>query len=456
VAVLSLLAAGPASAQLPNFPQFDLDHLSVDSSAAGSLVVGTGEILPVGAVRFSLAGDYQNNPYQYVDPTGVVSSIISDRYTVHVVGGFSPSDWLEIGLDVPIVAAQNPGDGIEIALPGLPEPLRRALGSPTISARGALMFQSKGAPFDMAFQLGAKLPMGSSAAFVSDGKIGLSPKLMFGRNLDWARAGIELGALWRPNSATVSSSGDPLVDNIGSSLLVAGVLSGGPKDGLRGEISGRTYVTLGGQVGAVELLLGARYPVAQNMELYALAGPGLGQAPGTPKWRVMVGMAFGNGQGLTGTPLPGGGALAPMPGDATTAPQGPPSTTPPASEPQQPAPSNPFPPFTPPPGMFPPSTQGAPPDQAYPPQPQSYPPQQAYPPQPQTYPPQQAYPPQPQSYPPQQAYPPQPPAQTYPPDTTSAPQPPPPSTYTAPPPSRPAAPPPPPPEPDYNTYPTED
>ncbi|HYV48137.1 MAG TPA: hypothetical protein VFA20_24925 [Myxococcaceae bacterium] len=428
VAVLSLVVSGSASAQLPNFPKFDLDHLEVNSSAMGSLVVGTGEILPVGAVRFSLTGDYQNNPYQYIDPSGAVSSIISDRYTVHVVGGFAPMDWLEIGLDVPIVASQNPGEGIEIALPGVGV-VQRALGSPTLSARGALMFQSKGAPFDMAFQLGAKIPIGSSSAFASDEKIGLSPKLMFGRNLDWARAGIELGALWRPDTATVSSSGDPAVDTIGSSLLVAGVLSAGPQNGLRGEISGRTQVGLSGKVGAVELLLGARYPIAQNMELYVLAGPGLGQAAGTPKWRVMVGAAFGNGQGITGTPLPGEGALQPMPGTAGTQPGTGPTTTPPQPAPgdaQQPQPSNPFPPFTPPPGMYPPQPQ---------PQPQPQP----------TYPPDQAYPPQPQpTYPqPAPAYPPPPP-----PDSTYAPPPQPP----APPPAQPA--PPPPPSSGYNTYPT--
>jgi len=435
VAVLSLVVSGSASAQLPNFPQFDLDHLEVDSSAMGSLVVGTGEILPVGAVRFSLAGDYQNKPYQYIDPTGAVSSIISDRYTVHVVGGFAPMDWLEIGLDVPIVAAQNPGEGIEVALPGLGV-VQRALGSPTISARGALLFQSKGAPFDMAFQLGAKIPIGSTSAFVSDGKIGLSPKLMIGRNLDWARAGIELGALWRPNTTTVSSSGDPTLDTIGSSLLVAGVLSAGPQNGLRGEISGRTYVSLAGQVGSVELLLGARYPIAPNMELYALAGPGLGEAPGTPKWRVMVGAAFGNGQGITGTPLPGEGALQPMPGTAG-APQQPGTATPqPApGDAQQPQPSNPFPPFTPPPGMYPPPQQPQP-------QPQpTYPPAQTYPP------PQQSQPTYPQPAP---AYPPPPPPDsTYaPPQQQPAPAYTPPPAQPAPPPAQPA------PSSGYNTYPT--
>lgn len=430
VAVLSLVISGSAFAQLPSIPQFDLDHLEVDSSAMGSLVVGTGEILPVGAVRFSLAGDYQNNPYRYIDPTGQVASIISDRYTVHVVGGFAPMDWLEIGLDVPVVASQNPGEGIEVALPGVGV-VQRALGSPTISARGALTFQSKGAPFDMAFQLGAKIPIGSTSAFVSDGKIGLSPKLMFGRNLDWARAGLEVGALWRPTTTTVSSSGDPLLDTIGSSLLLAGVLSAGPQNGLRGEISGRTYVTLGGKVGSVELLLGARYPVAPNMELYALAGPGLGQAAGTPQWRVMVGAAFGNGQGITGTPLPGEGALQPMPGTAPQQPGTAPATQPAPAE-TQPQPSNPFPPFTPPPGMYPP------------PQPAPTYPQPA---QPQTE-PQPAYPQ------PQPAYPPPPP-----PDSTysTPPQPPPPApTYTAPPPPSQPAPPPAEPAPSsgYNTYPT--
>lgn len=403
-APLSLLVAGLASAQIP-IPQFDLDHLVVDSSAAGSLVVGTGEILPVGAVRFSLAGDYQNNPYRYYDAVvGQVASIISDRYTVHVVAGVAPVEWLEIGLDLPIVASQTAGEGIEVVLPGLAEPVRRAMGNPTLSARGALLSQAKGSPFDVAFQLGAKLPIGSGAAFVSDGKIGLSPKLMIGRNLDWARTGIELGAHWRPTTQTVNDSGDPIIDDIGTSLLVAGALSAGPPTGLRGEISGRTYITTSGKVGSVELLLGARYPVAPNMEIYALAGPGLGQAPGTPQWRVMVGAAFGNGAGITGTPLPGEAT----PGGITTPGTTGPATGPTTLPPEQPAPSNPYPPFTPPPTSYPP----------------------------QTYPPQETYPQ---------------PVPTYPTDGSAAPAPQPAPTYAPPPPQ---PPPPPPAEPSYNTYPT--
>lgn len=374
-ACLALLTAGGlALAQI----NFDVSRLDVNSSS-GSLVVGTGEILPVGAVRFSLAGDYENNPYRYYDASGLIGSVISDRYTVHVVGGFAPVDWLELGMDIPIIASQS---GVEIQIAGLPAPIRRGLGSPTGSVRAALASQAKGAFADVAFQMGVKVPLGTDGSFARDATIGLSPKLMIGHALEWARAGLELGLKWRPTTITgVNNTGDPAVDDIGNSLLVAAVITTGPKNGLRGEVSGRSYVTFNGSVGSVELLGGLRYPIASNMELYALAGPGLGQAPGTPAFRVMVGAAFGNGAGILGTPT--GDAAAP----ATTAPaESPAPALPPEIIPQLPQiPEIPQIPQVPVP-TYPPSYPPAQPQPTYSPPPDTAP-QPSYPPPAPSYPP---------------------------------------------------------------------
>jgi hypothetical protein len=221
---------------------------------------------------------------------------------------------------------------------------------------------------------------------------------MIGHSFDWARLGVELGLKWRPTTITgVNNTGDPTVDEIGNSLLVAGVLTAGDKKGLRGELSGRTYVTFAGQVGSIEILGGVRYPIAANMELYALAGPGIGQAPGTPQLRVMVGAAFGNGAGILGTPTPGEaaapGTIAPtMPPTEIPAPAQLPTEIPQIPQiPQVPAPSYPpsYPPSQPQP-TYPPDTYQQP---TYPPvQPSAPPPAPEQPPPEEEAPAYQTYP----------------------------------------------------------------
>jgi hypothetical protein len=71
-------------------------------------------------------------------------------------------------------------------------------------------------------------------------------------------------------------------------------------------------MTFDGKMGAFEVLAGARYPIGL-MEVYVVAGPGLGDreaSPGTPAWRVLTGVSFGNGLNLVGA---GGDVTAPTP-----------------------------------------------------------------------------------------------------------------------------------------------
>lgn len=323
-AAFSFTAAAQLS-QLPNLPDFDVSRLDVNSAESGSLIVGTGEMLPVGAMRFSLAGHYENSPLlSFNDQGEVTGSLLSDRYTIHMVGAWAPFDWLEFGADIPMIAAQF-GD----VSTGSFELVRRGIGSPTGIVRAGLLSQRKGSFADVALQLGVRVPVGTDGAFANDGRIGLSPKLMIGRNMfDMFRAGLEIGARWRDGAGL-------LPDGAGNQLLLAGVISTGARDGLQGEISAKTSLTFEGALGAVELLAGARYPIGL-MELWVLAGPGLGQeqTPGTPAWRVLVGANFGNGLGLgapvSGAPAPVQGSdLAPRtPTDIPSQPMPQASTTP--------------------------------------------------------------------------------------------------------------------------------
>ncbi len=295
ILVPALLVSGAALAQGSPIPQFNLDRLDVNSSALGSMVVGTGDTLPEGSVRFSLAGDYENNPLMYYSGGKLVAPVISDRYTVHVVAAWAPFDWLQIGVDVPVIASQT---GTDLSAYGIPVPLRSAIQSPTAAVRMRLTNQSKGALVDSALQVGIRPPIGTDGAWAKEGSIGVAPKLMVGRHFGWLLAGSEVGVRWSPSTA---SSGSEVADDLGNHFQLAAVLSAGDPGGLRAEASARTALSFAGRRGPVDVLGGVRYNFGW-MEVFALAGPKLGgvTSSGFPEFQVMTGVSVGNAGGLVG------------------------------------------------------------------------------------------------------------------------------------------------------------
>lgn len=283
----AFVAARLALAQLPPLPQFDLSRLEVNSSAMGSLVVGTGEMAPPGSLRLSLALEYENDPLLYFDGTQLVGSVISDRFTLHGIGAWSPTDWLGLGVDVPFVAQ----GGTDLTALGIPLPVGYAVGSPVVSICLGLLSAAKGAPVDAALEVGMKLPLGTDGAWVRDSVLNVAPKLLMGRQLGPLRAGLEVGTRWRAAADVTENR-----------VLLAGVLALGQAGGLRAELSGRTSVSFDGQAERLDVLAGLRLPIA-GLELFALAGPELGAPQDITTFHVLMGVGLG-GAGAVATPSP--------------------------------------------------------------------------------------------------------------------------------------------------------
>ncbi|MET0404612.1 MAG: OmpA family protein, partial [Cystobacter sp.] len=135
------------------------------------------------------------------------------------------------------------------------------------------------------------------AALARDRIVRITPRVMLGRSLGWLRAGVEAGALVRP--AVVLGDGRTVQDEVGSELLLGAVLAT-QGTGVRGELNVRGSVPLGArESGALEVLAGLRLPLGSVAEAYALGGPGFGDAPGTPAFRLLLGVALG-GVGTAG------------------------------------------------------------------------------------------------------------------------------------------------------------
>ena len=285
--VAAVLWASVSFAQPERLPSFELERLELNHNGKGSLVMGTGELLPPGGFRLSLAGHYEKNPLVLYSDGERLGAVVSDRATAHLLLAWTPLSWLELGAHLPLVAWQR---GEDLSGRGFGAPAQTGLGTPSAVVRLGLLAQRRENPLDLAVELGVGLPVGSVETLSRDGTFRFAPKLMLGRRFGPVRFGLEAGALVRPT--TILYDDFNVQDELGNEVRLGAVLAT-TGHGLRGELNVRGTVPLTRQSRAIEVLAGLRLPVGESTELYALGGPGFGDTPGTPFFRVLLGVAFG-------------------------------------------------------------------------------------------------------------------------------------------------------------------
>jgi outer membrane protein OmpA-like peptidoglycan-associated protein len=286
--VLALALTSTATFAQAPLPGFELERLELNPGAEGSLVVGVGELLPAQHFRLTSAMQYAHNPLLFV-VDGKSLPLVGNRATAHLAAAFALTDWFQLGAQVPLLAFQR---GDDLSEQGMGAPARYGLSTPVVSARLRLFAQDEQGGLDVAAEAGVGLPFGSKAGLGRDEGYRLAPKVMMGRHFGRLRAGLEFGYLRRPRVLLTEATGD-LEDQIGDELRIGAALSTTGRR-LRWELNVRGMVPLSEQPASFELLPGARYLVNPSFEMFALAGVGVGSAPGTPLFRLMVGGAFGS------------------------------------------------------------------------------------------------------------------------------------------------------------------
>ncbi|AKI99981.1 outer membrane protein OmpA-like peptidoglycan-associated protein [Archangium gephyra] len=291
LSVVASLLLGPAAlAQPAGLPAFELERLELNPNGRGSLLMGTGELLPKGGFRLSLAGQYENDPLVMYRNGNRLGSVVGNRVTGHLLAAWAPMQWLELGLQLPLVVWQS---GDDLGAQNIAAPASTGLSTPTAHVRLGLLAQRREAPVDLALELGVGLPVGSVDTLSRDSIVRLSPKVMLGRSFGALRAGVEAGALIRP--AVVLGDVGEVQDELGNEVRLGAVVAT-TGEGLRGELNVRGSVPLTRESGSLEVLAGLRLPLGESLEAYALGGPGFGNAPGTPTFRLLLGVAVGGGE----------------------------------------------------------------------------------------------------------------------------------------------------------------
>ncbi|MCP3063933.1 OmpA family protein [Myxococcus sp. K38C18041901] len=286
---LAVLWALSAQAQVQRIPNLELERLQLNPGAKDSLVLSTGDLLPDGTFRLGLTAHYEHKPLVLLRNDDEVSTIVSNRVTVHLSGAYAVTDWLELGLQVPIVSQWGP----DTTALGFQTPSTLALGTPWAQARAGLLSEARGGPLDVGLHLGAALPLGSKDTLTRDQGFVFTPRLGLGKKLgDGWRVGADVGALVRTKKYALTPDADPLRDELGVEMN-GGVNLTANLFGLREELVVRGTLPFADAPESMEVLLGLRTPAKAGTEFYIMGGPGFGRTPGTPEFRVLAGVNFG-------------------------------------------------------------------------------------------------------------------------------------------------------------------
>ncbi len=286
----SALVASTALAQTAPVKTFDIEQVALSPGGQHSLLLSTGDTLARGDLRLSLAAQYQRNPLVFMVEGERQGAVIGRRLSTHLGLAYAFTDNVELALQLPVILSQA---GDDLSSQGIAPVSGTAMGAPTLQSRFVLARQSPSSLADVGLNLGLALPFGSNTGLSQDPGAGLAFNAGAGFGHDFGsllRLGVEVGGIVRKRER-LSSYSPRIIDQVGSYLSL-GASATTLGDGLRGELSARALVAVTQTMSAGELLAGARYPLANTVEVYALAGPGFGQMPGNPVFRAFAGVAY--------------------------------------------------------------------------------------------------------------------------------------------------------------------
>lgn len=268
-------------------PAFELERLQLDPGALGSLVVGTGRTLGQGVFRGSVQFQYEQLPLSFEDAwdPNAGLGVVEGKFTTHVTAAYGVLPWLQVEAQLPFILNQS-GSRVMDMVP----PAKTGLGTPWLGVRAGLLSTQRGAPLNLAVDLSGGLPVGSSTALARDDFM-LLPRLQAGLQREDFQVGAEAGVLLRSRK-DFSARSQREHDVLGSELRVGATVTslGGKKT--RGEVSALVGIPLSDGHVSGEVLLAIRRHMRSWLDLYVLAGPGLGKAMDMPTFRVIAGASF--------------------------------------------------------------------------------------------------------------------------------------------------------------------
>jgi OOP family OmpA-OmpF porin len=314
-----------------------------------------------------LITDYARKPLVLYDQTGApINTLVSDQLMLHLGVQILWLERIRLAANLPIGLYQT-GNTTLAGADAFQPPGQSAFGDPRLSGDVRLFGDYRG-PLALALGGEVHLPFGSRTQYTGDGRVRLGLHLRAAGEWGAFAWSSSLGFQYRRQRDVFAGLQH---DNLGSADAAAGVrvLDGrlllGPELHLATQL-GQSHSAFDAQATPAELLVGAHYRVADQLDLGAGAGGGLTQGVGAPAFRALLQIAWSP----RAAPAPAEPAPpAPEPAPAPAPPPPPQAALAPAPPPPAPAPAAPAPPPTPavvcpeppPPPVCPPQPVCAPP-----------------------------------------------------------------------------------------------
>lgn len=230
------------------------------------------------------------------EDANITETVVDRVTTINFQAAFGVTNWLELGLDLPIHHAS--GDGLaERDKEGF------GLGDISFIAKFRLIEASENRPVGLGIVLPVSLPTGGSDRWLGDDTVTARPMIALGARFDWFRLGINAGAELR---GTHTEDGEVELPpetrlkriKMGQDFVYGAAVGLGPESAeFIAEVNGATpWAGLDGANSPVEVELGGRFKTDAGVTITTGVGSGVNAGAGAPSWRVFAGVAYAPGE----------------------------------------------------------------------------------------------------------------------------------------------------------------
>ncbi|HEY0190012.1 MAG TPA: Ig-like domain-containing protein [Kofleriaceae bacterium] len=299
--VLGSVALAPRAARAQAEPaSFGIERFRLSSDRDGMFDVEWAEVRGHWALSVNLWAGYANDPlvvYQG-DHDHRAGSLVANRAGGSLSVSLSPTRWLAIALDLPLVLYQDRPSSSTISPMGLNSLSSFGTSDLRISPKLGLLHQDRHG-VSLALIPALVVPTRSTNdAYFDDRGYAFIPELALSRTWTGWRLGLNAGYHMRKRAQFLNQIvDDELFAHAGLGYQFAD--RGGPPLGIDVTVAGATAARKPFDTfneNALEVLGGLTYDIAhRTVQLFAGAGAGLGKGYGTPDWRGLAGLRLGVG-----------------------------------------------------------------------------------------------------------------------------------------------------------------
>jgi outer membrane protein OmpA-like peptidoglycan-associated protein len=291
--VVAAGAAGTAAADVPATRDFSAERFRWTFARTGILGAEWAQVPGHLSFDFGVWVGTANDPlimYQVIDGRHTrVGSLVEQRTSANLVASLSLWGRFELGLDVPLILAQQEGDigsfGMLDSISGV------GFGDLRVAPKIALLDRGRNG-LGISITPAVTLPTANGKNYRGDSSVMFAPELGISKRFGVVRAAVNVGYRMREEKQLANLT----VDDEVFATAAAGVRVAEPVElqlGLSGATaandifgaSNRNYLEANG---------GATFALGNTgLLLSAMVGTGLDQGFGAPDWRAVLGLRFG-------------------------------------------------------------------------------------------------------------------------------------------------------------------